>query len=97
MKRKNVKHGPLRITSIEVYPRMSEETVAFVAKVTLGDKTTVVENDGKGGAHRWSDYHVAREVGEYAKTLPPYKDPYGDLPYDADFLVSTLVEMAPRV
>ncbi len=56
--------------------RLSEETEAFAADLYIdGEKRGTVSNRGHGGCHDYSDWNTAKELNEYAKTLPRLKFP----------------------
>lgn len=51
----------------------SEETVCFNAKVYVDGKLVgEVDNDGRGGCHRWSPWSAQTIVADIAKTMPKY-------------------------
>lgn len=92
MKLPNQTHGPVTLTKIEYYPRMSEETTAFVAKVEINGLVGTAKNEGQGGPTFVMPRSVEQAIEAYAKTLPP--DAQFGLTYSADLLISEMVEEA---
>lgn len=83
----------IELRKVAHYPRMSQETEAFNADVYVnGVKRGTVENDGHGGPNMIHPHTLEAEIEAYAKTLPPDVSEYGELPYSADFLISTILE-----
>lgn len=74
-------------------PRLSHETVAFAADVYVdGVKRGTAENEGQGGPNSIHPLALHLEIDAYAKTLPPCEAYGATLSYDADFLMSTIVQ-----
>lgn len=94
MKLPSITHGPVSLTKIEYSPRLSQETLAFAAVVTVNGVSAHVRNDGNGGCCMFSDWSVAEAIKAYCATLPPAKYGQEEFTYDVDFLLSTMVEMA---
>lgn len=70
----------------------SEETICFQAELWIdGKKAGTVSNDGKGGAHRFTDYKAIQEAKKYCKTLPPVKFKDFSLPMDLELYISMMV------
>lgn len=70
----------------------SEETICFQAELWIdGKKACIVSNDGKGGAHRYSDYRAVREAEAFCKTLPPVKLEDMELPMDLELYISMAI------
>lgn len=95
----------LTISNIEVYPRLSDETLAMSADVELnGKRIGYVENDGKGGGNYprvdnpyWEEYRKCEEAVKshhyHSAATPDY--PYTcDWDYTMDFLIGMMVEAA---
>jgi hypothetical protein len=67
----------IELKNIEVYDRMSEETIAFVADLYINDfKAGHAKNDGRGGptfcqGYNAEGYDLIRKAEAYCKTLPP--------------------------
>jgi hypothetical protein len=67
----------IELKNIEVYDRMSEETIAFVADIYINDfKAGFAKNDGRGGptfcqGYNAEGYDLIRKAEAYCKTLPP--------------------------
>lgn len=73
------------------YPGMSEETNAFNADLYVnGERRGSVSNRGHGECIWFSDWATARQLEEYAKTLP--NEPVYNLPMSAELLVGMEVE-----
>lgn len=82
----------IELRRFKEFPRMSEETVAFIADLYIdGKKRGAVSNDGHGGANMFDDHAAEREVETFAHTLPPDESEYGPIDMSADFLISKIV------
>ena len=93
MKLPNVSRGPVLLLDIDYAPKLSEETFAFTATVSVSSVgACIVSNDGHGGANRIRDRRIAESVSAYAASLP--EEPIGQgrsVRVDADFLISLMV------
>lgn len=79
-----------RITLKRFRSGRSEETIAFSADVYLDGKLLgQASNSGQGESIRWEPPAMEAMIDAVAKTLPPRKTHYGDLPMDAELLVFT--------
>lgn len=87
-------HGPLKVTKVEYYPRLSEETLAFNAVVEINGLKGNVQNDGQGGSCCFYPAAVEQAINAYAKTLLPDTSGNYTLAYDADFLLATIIGRA---
>jgi hypothetical protein len=91
MKIKNISNGPLALTKVEYYPRLSQETTAFSAKIAINGLVGEASNDGNGGETLITPREVAAAVDAYAKTLPSY-EAYGmTMHYTGESLISMLI------
>lgn len=77
----------------------SEETTCFEGTLYIdGVSRGVVSNDGRGGAHRYSDYSAPKMLSDYASSLPARKRKLGgkeyELAWSADCLVDEAFERA---
>lgn len=94
MKIANQTHGPLTLTKVEFYPRLSQETLAFFAKVSINGLVGEARNEGFGGPTAIFPREVAAAVEAYAKTLPP-STTYGmTIAYSGESLISEIVAKA---
>lgn len=100
MKLPNQTQGPVTLSRIDYSPRLSEETFAFAADITIvvNGKTLkgTVENAGHGGDNNIHPREVHDAVEAYAKTLPHEPSPYSAelYPQSYDSLISDLVAKA---
>lgn len=94
MKLPNQTHGPVRLSKVEFYPRLSEETLAFNAVVEINGLKGEAHNEGHGGPTSIYPGEVEAAVNEYAKTLPPSTDHGFTVAYDADMLIGEMVGRA---
>lgn len=61
----------LTLSKLEYSEALSRKTPAFTATLVVdGISRGNVRNDGSGGANRYDDPKVEREIDAYAKTLP---------------------------
>lgn len=98
MKLPNQTRGPVKLTKVEFYPRLSEETLAFNAVVEINGMKGEAFNEGHGGPTSILPREVAVAINEYAKTLPPSTEHGFTVGYDADMLVGEMVgEAADKV
>ena len=95
----------LTISNIEVYPRLSDETLAMSADVELnGKRIGYVENNGKGEGNYprvdkpyWEEYRKCEEAVKrhhYHSAATPDYPHTCDWDYDMDFLIGMMVEAA---
>ena len=100
MKLSNQTRGPITLSRIDYSPRLSEETLAFAADITVVvDGQTLkgtVRNEGHGGDNHISPTAVHEAVDAYAKTLPKLVDAYfpNGLAYSYDLLISEMIGAA---
>lgn len=77
----------IELKNIRHYPRMSEETEAYIADVFIdGQKAGVAKNEGHGGntfiqAYNAKGNELIMQAVEYCKTLPPRTTTLGDEPF----------------
>lgn len=61
----------IQLKNLEHNEALSRETPAFTATLVVdGVEKGQVQNDGSGGANRYSDRTIERELDAYAATLP---------------------------
>ena len=95
----------LTISNIEVYPRLSDETLAMSADVELnGKRIGYVENNGKGEGNYprvdkpyWEEYRKCEEAVKrhhYHSAATPDYPHTCDWDYDMDFLIGMMVDAA---
>lgn len=95
MKLPNQTRGPVSLMRIDYAPKLSEETLVFVAVVAVsGGRPCRVSNRGNGGGNEYGDVETERLVCEYAKTLPPIECFGTMLPMSEDILISEMVQAA---
>lgn len=92
----------IELKNVNIYRRMSEETVAFIATVYVdGKRLGEVSNSGKGDANRYSTQELRSALQAYVKTLPPQTYLINTGPSsqelittapDADLVISELLE-----
>lgn len=94
MKLGTLKHGPVVLSGVEFFSRMSEETLAFEATLTVNGRSALVRNDGQGGATIIRDHGLSEALDTYARTLPPRVISGSSYDMDGELLVFLLVEDA---
>lgn len=90
----------IELKNIHHYPRMSEETEAFVADIFIdGQKIGYAKNEGHGGNTDYRGYNaktneILRQADEYCKTLPPkiYDDKDGSEPLTIDMNLENFID-----
>lgn len=90
----------IELKNIHHYPRMSEETEAFVADIYIdGQKIGYAKNEGCGGNTDYQGYgakayELLRQADEYCKTLPPevYDDKDGSKPLTIEMNLENFID-----
>ena len=80
------------LKKLQVYSRLSEETIAFNADLWIdGVKAAVCSNNGRGGCNdiRFEDRALEARFNEWTKTLPREKE--YNLEMNPDLFISCLV------
>lgn len=93
MKLPNQTRGPVSLTRIDYSPRLSEETEAFAAVITINGLKCGVSNAGHGGSSRIDSREVEAAVDAYVKTLPAEASEYSPEPraITGDYLIATMI------
>lgn len=87
----NITRGPICLSKIEYFPRLSEETIAFTAEITINGLRGTVQNEGHGGDNSISPPAVLDAVNAYAATLPAVEFGGHTLPQNYDSLIGEIV------
>jgi hypothetical protein len=91
----------IELKDIEVYDRISEETIAFVADLYINDfKAGYAKNEGRGGrtfyqGYNTEGYDLIRKAEAYCKTLPPQVFPaieQGGQPYSIPMTLDDYID-----
>lgn len=96
MKLPNQTRGPVTLNRIDYSPRLSEETAAFAAVITINGLKCGISNTGHGGSSRIDSREVEAALDAYAKTLPPEPSEYSPEPraITGDYLIAMMIEDA---
>jgi len=83
----------IELKKIKVCASLSHETNAYTAEIWIDDvKRGTVENSGQGGPDEVYPWELAKEINEYAATLPKI-NAYGvELTQDVDLIFGDIVE-----
>jgi hypothetical protein len=91
-------HGPVTLTNIDYAANLSQETLAFTAKISIvvdGEAlSSSVENAGHGGSNNVLNHRTEAAIGTYAKTLPSIVSHSMTLEMDTDLFISELMSAA---
>ena len=84
----------IRLTNVQHFPDLSEETEAFRANVLIsGLWAGRVANDGRGGMNTYWPMSLHKKLHAYALTLPPRTTASGFvIQPDADWVIYELLE-----
>jgi hypothetical protein len=83
----------IRLTKVQVYPELSEETTCFTANVLIsGVWRGRVKNDGRGGANDYWPATLRDTLQGYAATLPPVDWEGLPIQPDADWIICEQLE-----
>lgn len=79
----------VELRNVKMSKSFSRETLCFQAAVYIdGVRSSMVENDGHGGCHSWSNHEGLNQVENIAKTMDQYKDVKFEI---ADQLINDLI------
>jgi hypothetical protein len=87
----------IELKNVKTSAAMSQESQAFTADVWVnGIKSGHVENQGTGGISMITPPALHNKIEEYTKTLPPIQAYGMDIPVNADFFISNILEKQLR-